>query len=398
MGARATITRIDAFVFRFPNERPVATSFGVMRDRPAVFVRVETEDGAFGWGEIFANWPAAGAEHRANLLIHDIADLVLGHSFEAPGDLLHKLEHETRIRAIQCGEQGPFRQVAAGLDIAMWDLFACRAGQPLRHILNNAAAASVPAYASGIAVQDAADAIAKARKAGHHMFKVKVGFDLEGDAKAVRELTRTLSPHERLAADANQVWDLVGSLAFLKVLGDASLSWLEEPMPVDAPDADWRHLAKQSKVPLAGGENLAGLDAFDAAIAAGSLTVLQPDVAKWGGITGCRLVAARAMAAGRRYCPHFLGGGIGLLASAHLLAAVGGDGVALEVDINDNPLRDAFFHPQTSLSAGRWHLDDRPGLGVDALPPELSPFQTLNLTKRAQTRSFTVPPMDLVAG
>lgn len=100
MGARAAITRIDAFVFRFPNERPVATSFGVMRDRPAVFVRVETDDGAFGWGEIFANWPAAGAEHRANLLIHDVADLVLGHSFEAPGDLLHKLERETRIRAI----------------------------------------------------------------------------------------------------------------------------------------------------------------------------------------------------------------------------------------------------------------------------------------------------------
>ena len=45
---------------------------------------------------------------------------------------------------------------------------------------------------------------------------------------------------------------------------------------------------------------------------------------------------------GKTFCPHYLGGGIGLLASAHLLAAVGGDGW-VEVDANDNPLRDALW-------------------------------------------------------
>jgi D-galactarolactone cycloisomerase len=48
-----------------------------MQDRPAVFVRVEDTDGAFGWGEIFANWPSAATEHRVNLLARDIGPLVL---------------------------------------------------------------------------------------------------------------------------------------------------------------------------------------------------------------------------------------------------------------------------------------------------------------------------------
>lgn len=58
-----TITRIEAFAFRAPIKTPVETSFGRMSDRPAVFLRIEDADGAFGQGEVFANWPAAGAEH-----------------------------------------------------------------------------------------------------------------------------------------------------------------------------------------------------------------------------------------------------------------------------------------------------------------------------------------------
>ena len=67
-----TLTRIQVWAFRSPTKRPVATSFGIMHDRPAVLVRIEDSDGAFGWGEIWANWPAAGAEHRVRLLEMDI--------------------------------------------------------------------------------------------------------------------------------------------------------------------------------------------------------------------------------------------------------------------------------------------------------------------------------------
>ncbi len=76
----------------------------------------------------------------------------------------------------------------------------------------------------------------------------------------------------------------------------------------------------------------------------------------------CR-VARRILAAGCVYCPHYLGGGIGLLASAHLLAAAGGDG-RLEIDANDNPLRTLLCGPLNDIRDGRATLTDKPGLGI----------------------------------
>ena len=97
--------------------------------------------------------------------------------------------------------------------------------------------------------------------------------------------------------------------------------------------------------------------------AAGWLGRVPPDLWTWGGLTGCRAVARGALASGKRYCPHYLGGGIGLLASAHLLMAVGGDGL-LEVDINPNPLREALARPFPTFRDGRMTLAEVPGLGV----------------------------------
>jgi L-alanine-DL-glutamate epimerase-like enolase superfamily enzyme len=105
---------------------------------------------------------------------------------------------------------------------------------------------------------------------------------------------------------------------------------------------------------------------------------LQPDVAKWGGISRCYATARKTLDAGRIYCPHFLGGGIGLIASAHLLAAAGGDGL-LEVDINPNQLRDAFLDGE--MVNGEWQLPETPGLGIEQLPEEISEFQTLTLSR-----------------
>ena len=94
-------------------------------------------------------------------------------------------------------------------------------------------------------------------------------------------------------------------------------------MLADHPLEVWRTLASRSAVPLAAGENIRGIDAFNETIDAGYLAFVQPDVGKWGGITGCRDVASHANRRGVTFCPHWLGGGIGLAASMHLLAAVG---------------------------------------------------------------------------
>lgn len=73
-------------------------------------------------------------------------------------------------------------------------------------------------------------------------------------------------------------------------------------------------------------------------------------------MTGCLAVGGAALAAGLRFCPHYLGAGIAPPRSAHILAAAGGDGL-LEADINPNPLR-------SQLAPGR----DRPRDGIADLP------------------------------
>lgn len=376
-----TISRIDARVYRYPIKKPVVTSFGAMTSRPAVFVRIEDTHGGFGWGEIFANWPAAGAEHRARLLMEDVADLVLGVTTHHPSDLFKKLQRETRIRALQCGEWGPFNQVIAGLDIAMYDLFARRAEVPLRTFLNKHAHASVPAYASGIHIRDAEDVIARFRGTGFRAFKVKVGFDTRSDVAQLEDISSGTSAEEQLFADANQAWECDDAIAFMKDVSKFDLGWLEEPIRADASDSDWRRLAAETSVPIAGGENISGYEGFENAIQSGVFSYIQPDVCKWGGITGCFAVAQAIQKGMRTYCPHFLGGGIGLAASAHLLAAVGGTGL-LEVDTNPNPLRDAFVQSLPLAASGRWELGSDVGLGVTDIPDDLSPFQTLALHKK----------------
>jgi D-galactarolactone cycloisomerase len=375
------IIKVEAFVYRVPLESPVVTSFGTMTRRPAVFVRIEDADGVFGWGEIFANWPAAGAEHRARLLMEDIADLAIGMSVQLPSDLFHHLEQKTHIRALQCGEWGPFRHVIAGLDIATHDLFARRAGIPVRTLLNGKARDSIPAYASGIHINGAHNVIEQSRKDGFSIFKVKVGFDLKSDISKMRSIAAIVGDSERLFADANQAWDADSALAFIKGIADCHLGWLEEPIPADAPSEAWQHLASESVVPLAGGENIAGFGSFENAIQSGVFEFIQPDIAKWGGFTGCYSIAQSALANGRTYCPHFLGGGIGLIASAHLLAAAGGGGL-LEVDVNPNPLRYAFELASNRIESGRWNLGGDAGLGIIEIPREILKYQTLYLQKK----------------
>jgi L-alanine-DL-glutamate epimerase-like enolase superfamily enzyme len=162
--------------------------------------------------------------------------------------------------------------------------------------------------------------------------------------------------------DANQSWDVTEAVRMVRALEAAPLSWVEEPLPVDRPEGEWSAVAAASPFPLAGGENMRSEAAFEAAISGRTLGVIQPDICKWGGLSLCAPLARRIIAAGKRYCPHYLGGGVGLAASAHLLAAVGGDGL-LEVDCNDNALRDRLCGPLLPLVDGRARLPDAPGLG-----------------------------------
>jgi len=134
-------------------------------------------------------------------------------------------------------------------------------------------------------------------------------------------------------------------------------------LAADAPAADWQALKAFAPMPLAAGENINHLPAFQIALQHWGLGVMQPDLAKWGGFTGCLEVVRQSRAHGVMYCPHYLGGGIGLMASAHLLAASSQDGL-LEMDVNPNPLRTEALSGALAPQEGWVSLPDSPGLGL----------------------------------
>ena len=361
-----TIRSIEAFCFRYPLATPVVTSFGEMRDRPAVFIRAEDGDGVTGWGEVWCNFPSVGAEHRTRLINDMLAPMLAGRAVAQPSEIFEQLGAATSVQALQSGESGPFAQCIAGIDIALWDLFARREKAPLWRMLGGTTG-RMRVYASGINPSGSVAQAEAAMRRGHRALKLKIGFDEAGDLANLRAL-RKLAGDGFLAADVNQGWSIEQALQLAPRLEQFELAWLEEPLRADRPWSEWRSLQKRITTPLAGGENIAGRENFAAALEAGVLTVLQPDAAKWGGITGCLAVARDALASQRHYCPHYLGGGIGLLASAQLLAASRGGGL-LEVDCNDNPLREEFCGAVAEIRDGEIVLGEAPGLGVE---PDLS--------------------------
>jgi L-alanine-DL-glutamate epimerase-like enolase superfamily enzyme len=229
----------------------------------------------------------------------------------------------------------------------------------------------VRVYASGLNPDRPSELAATRRNEGFRAFKLKIGFGRDRDLANVAAVRSALGDDVDLMVDANQAWSLETAIDMAEALEPFYIGWLEEPLRVDRPWAEWQALRERTNVPLAAGENLAGDAAFDAALAANVLKVVQPDLAKWGGFTRGIPLARRIVAAGVRYCPHWLGGGVGLLASAHALAAIGGGGV-LEVDANANPLRSATCGPLGNISDGSSVLNNRPGLGID---PDLASLQ-----------------------
>lgn len=356
-----TIRSIEAFCYRYPLATPVVTSFGKMLNRPAVFVRAVDEDGVEGWGEAWSNFPAPGAEHRARLVNEVLAPGLVGRKFGSPAQAFQTLSRGTEVLALQCGEPGPFAQAIAGIDLALWDLSARRQRLPLWRLLGGQSD-TIKVYASGINPGGAAQTAEAALARGHRALKMKVGFGTETDLANLAAL-RGLLGAGMLASDANQGWSMAQALQMLPRLAEFDLRWLEEPIRADRPREEWRRLHAAAKMPIAAGENISSVDAFKDVLSEGVLGVVQPDIAKWGGLSLCTGLARDILEAGKTFCPHYLGGGLGLLASAHLLAGIGGDGW-LEVDANDNPLRDLFCGSIINVREGTVELGEDPGLGM----------------------------------
>ena len=165
--------------------------------------------------------------------------------------------------------------------------------------------------------------------------------------------------------DANCGWQPEAAQSAVAQLDALDLEWIEEPMAPNCSDQEWMRVRDASRNPLAGGENFLVEQDFERASA--WLGVVQPDLAKWGGVSGVWRVGRAALQAGLRFCPHSFGTHIAAMTSAHVLAAVGGNGY-LELDVNPNPLRNTDSY-SSRITEGVIQLDETPGIGVNMDAP-----------------------------
>lgn len=285
-----------------------------------------------------------------------------------PAALFSHLERALHVPALQCGEPGPFAQVVAGLDCAVWDMIARRSNKPLWQLYGGSNEAR--AYASGLAGTDAARLAASAVAQGFAAVKVKVG--LPDDLQRLAAVREAVGPGVPMMVDANQRWTPEQAAAQIRDMEAFDPYWVEEPIAADLPPQAWIDLQRSTQRAMAAGENIRGLDGFLDLAAPGAIQFVQPDPGKWGGVTGGRLIARQAAEHGAGYAPHWLGGAVGLLHAMHLAAGTRALNAPkhqwLEFDVNENALRIEWLPEAYLPRLGLVCLGTAPGLGFEPSP------------------------------
>jgi O-succinylbenzoate synthase len=218
-----TIEKIELFLCRLPLVHFFETSFGRTYDRTFVLIRVEAA-GIEGWGECVAEanpyYSAETTETVWHIIAGFIAPLVIGHRFDHPRDIY---PHLKRIRG--------HNMAKAGVEMAIWDLYARSVNQPLSKVLGG----TRDRIASGVSIgiQDSLDQligkIEKELAAGYQRIKIKIkpGWDLD----AVERVRKTLG-NIPLQVDANAAYTLADA-AMLAKLDPFDLLLIEQPLDYD---------------------------------------------------------------------------------------------------------------------------------------------------------------------
>lgn len=263
-------------------------------------VEVTCSDGVVGHG--FSWTPTIGASAVRALLSDDLTRWWRGR----PAD--PALWGEAWKHLHEAGGGGITTIALAGVDVALWDAAARRAGLGIADLIGRRHE-RLPVYGSGINLHYSLDdLLAQVRRwveAGHDAVKVKVGRpDPHHDLDRLRAVREVLGPDRRLMIDANQRWDLAAADRALALFAEVSPAWIEEPLRADDLAAH-RELRQRTGIPIAVGENLHTVHRFREAIDAG-LDVLQPNVVRVGGITPFLEIARLVESAGRTLAPHLL--------------------------------------------------------------------------------------------
>jgi len=265
------------------------------------------------------------------------------------------------------------------LDLALWDIAGKVAGLPVWRLLGGSNG-RVNLYASSGTLRSPAALADQAERFVDEGFAaMKLRFhrgDWRDDIRTLETVRKKIGDKLELMVDCNQGWRMVwdieepwklkDALAVARELERIGVYWMEEPLF----RGDWKGmkaLKEMVDVRLAAGEMNRELYEFRHLIEERAVDVLQPDAALTGGITGLRRIAAMCREADVMFTPHTWSNGVGMVANAHLVAALS-NGPFMEFPY-DPPewsvdRRDFMMAHKYEAHKGNIDLGEEPGLGI----------------------------------
>ena len=336
--------------------------------RPVVsLVRVRTENGAEGWGQI----SPYHADISATVLHKQIAPHALGADARDIDGLVDGI-----VEATYKFPGSYVRRALSGLDTALWDLRGKLAGKSVCELLGGKPR-PFPVYGSSISrditPEDEAARLVRLRDAyGYAAFKVRIGSVCGHDQDQWPGRSEALIPAVRqavgddvaLLVDANSCYTPTKAIQVGRMLFDYGVCHLEEPCPYW--ELEWTaQVTAALDVPVAGGEQDFWLPLWRRIVELPAVDIVQPDVCYIGGLTRALRVARMASEAGLPCVPHSANLSMVTVFALHMMGAIANAGSYVEFSIENTPWARGIFQPALEVSDGEVRIPDQPGWGVE---------------------------------
>ncbi len=364
------ITDISTIRLRAPlvPERQVHSRSGQRTHRSTLLVQVDTDEGITGIGSCSGN----GA--TIEVMIERVLKPLLVGKNPLPIEELWETSYFSSV-AKEFGSRGLGVVALSGVDIALWDILGKAKGEPVFKLLGGGVREQIPVYATALYPEEPAEVVKKAlafKQRGFRAAKIKVGLHLARDIEIVRAVRAGVGKDFTLMTDANQGYTLKVALKAAEAFAACGAAFLEEPLFVED-IAGHASLKARGNMPIALGENLHTRYAFENFIVRRAVDVLQPDVARAGGISEVVQIAALAASHGLSVSFHTWGDAVALAASLHLAVALKNSGI-MELDCTENPLRGELLKESIEARDGFMQPPKGPGLGIELDPSALKRF------------------------
>jgi L-alanine-DL-glutamate epimerase-like enolase superfamily enzyme len=272
----------------------------------------------------------------------------------------------------KAGNEGAASASLSAIDVALWDIKAKLADEPLWRTLG-AREGRVRAYASGLdyclSDEDLFAFYRRMAEQGIDTGKLKVGLDLQADLRRLgimREALSVATPRPGLMIDANEYWSPKQAVRYVRQLEEHfELIWVEEP----ARRWDYhglRLVSRQVNAAVASGENLHNLAQVYPLIANRAVDVINVWTGQ-SGVTGLRQIAHMA---------HVHGLPVSMMNAqanymAHIAAALPNHNMMEVVD----PGREHCLKWDNHLEDGFIVLGEAPGFGIEVDETRLRELQ-----------------------